>query len=66
MATVESMTPTSDWVMGEQFTAADVVFGGTLDFVMQFGWLKDASPTVAAYVKRIRSRPAYQQTHLES
>jgi glutathione S-transferase len=66
LATVEAMTPKSDWVMGEQFTAADVVFGGTLDFAMQFGWLQEASPTVAAYVGRIRARPAYQQTHPES
>jgi len=63
MATVESMTPLSDWVLGSQFSAADVVFGGTLDFAVQFGWLESPSPRVAAYVRRIKDRPAYRQSH---
>ena len=62
LATVESMTPETDWALGKQFTAADVVFGGMLDFSMRFGWM-EASPKVAAYVDRIRARPAYQATH---
>ncbi|MCZ6852603.1 MAG: glutathione S-transferase C-terminal domain-containing protein [Gammaproteobacteria bacterium] len=60
------MTPESGWVLGERFTAADVVFGGTLDFAIQFGWLAEPSPKVEAYVKRIRARPAYRDTHPES
>jgi len=65
MATVESMTPSARWAMGEQFTAADVVFGGALAF---FGGFKmmEASPKVAAYVERIKARPVYQETHPES
>ncbi len=63
MATVEAMTPGADWALGAQFTTADVVFGGTLDFAVQFGWLKSPSPKVAAYVKRIKARPAYRATH---
>ena len=66
LATVEAMTPETDWVMGEQFTAADVVFGGTLDFAMQFGWLKNPLPKVVDYVKRIKARPAYRSSHDES
>lgn len=62
LATVETMTPEASWALGEQFTAADVVFGGLLDFSMRFN-LMDASPKVAAYVKRIRKRPAYRETH---
>ncbi len=63
MASVEAMTPDTDWVMGAEFTAADVVFGGTLDFAVQFGWLKSPSPKVANYIKRIQARPAYRTTH---
>jgi len=63
MATVESMTPTDDWALGKQFTTADVVFGGMLDFSIIFGWLESPSPKVAAYVKRIKSRPAYRASH---
>jgi len=63
MATVESLTPSSHWALGSQFTAADVVFGGTLDFVVQAGCLASPSPRVAAYVRRIKDRPAYRQSH---
>ncbi len=62
LATVEAMAPETTWVLGEQFTAADVVFGGLLDFSMAFN-LIDASPKVAAYVERIRQRPSYRETH---
>lgn len=63
ITTLESMTPERDWVMGAQFSAADVVFGGFLDFAVQFQWLKSPSPKVAAYVKRIKARPAYRSSH---
>ena len=62
LATIEAMTPETGWALGEKFTAADVVFGGLLDFSMIFNWI-DASPKVAAYVARIRQRPAYRETH---
>lgn len=62
LATIETMTPEADWALGAQFTAADVVFGGLLDFSMLFNWM-DASPKVTAYVKRIRQRPSYRETH---
>lgn len=63
LATVEALTPEADWALGWQFSAADVVFGGTLDFAVQFGWLESPSPKVAAYVRRLKDRPAYQLTH---
>ncbi|MEE8509181.1 MAG: glutathione S-transferase family protein [Myxococcota bacterium] len=62
MATVESMTPETGWALGEKFTAADVVFGGALAFFSGFEMMK-ASPKVAAYVERIKARPAYQASH---
>jgi glutathione S-transferase len=66
LASMEAMTPESDWALHKQFTAADVVFGGTLDFAIQFGWLKEPSERVNAYVQRLRQRPAYRATHPES
>jgi len=62
LATVEAMTPETGWALGAQFTAADVVFGGLLDFSMVFN-LINASPKVAAYVARIRQRLSYRETH---
>ena len=56
------MTPDAGWVMGERFSAADVVFGGTLAFLCQTGML-EPSPRVAAYVERIQARPAFRETH---
>lgn len=62
LATVEAMTPETGWALGDQFSTADVVFGGALAFFTGFNMLK-ATPKVAAYVGRIKERPAYQATH---
>ncbi len=62
MAAVESMTPEVGWALGEQFTAADVVFGAWVDFSIRVNWMK-ASPKVSAYMERLRARPIYQATH---
>jgi len=66
LTTIEEMTPETDWALGKQFSAADVVFGGSLDFFIQFGWMKAASPKQLAYVRRLKGRPAYRQSHDES
>lgn len=63
LATIESMTPETDWALGDQFSAADVVFGGTLDFAVQLGWLASPSVKVSAYVRRIKGRQAYRDSH---
>jgi len=62
LATIEEMTPQTNWAIGKEFTAADIVFGGLLDFFITFKLL-DASPKVAAYIDRIRQRPAYLESH---
>lgn len=62
MAAVEAMTPSEGWAIGDRFTAADVVFGGTLAFFSGFQMLQ-ASPKVEAYVSRIQARPHYQASH---
>ncbi|MFT7246932.1 MAG: glutathione S-transferase [Candidatus Azotimanducaceae bacterium] len=66
MASIESMTPAQDWVLGKSFSAADIVFGGTLDFSIQFGWVQEPTEKVQTYVKRLQQRPAYLETHPES
>ncbi len=63
LATIEALTPQSGWALGERFSAADVVFGGTLDFAAQFGWLEAPSDGVAAYIRRLKDRPAYRASH---
>jgi glutathione S-transferase len=60
---MNEMTPAAGWILGDRFSAADVVFGGMLSFACQFGWIPDPAPQVTGYVERIRSRPAYQQAN---
>lgn len=62
LATIEAMTPHSGWALGDEFTAADIVFGGLLDSAVTFGMLAP-SPKVAAYIFRLQQRPAYKETH---
>ena len=47
------------WVMGEQFTAADVLLGSSVNFMKQFGLLGEGSG-LEPYLERCLARPAYQ------
>lgn len=48
------------WLMGEQFTAADVVIGANVRWGMSFKLLPER-PEFTAYVARIAARPATQR-----
>lgn len=48
------------FLIGEQFTAADVVFGGLLHWADVCGQLAGRAPQ-AAYLERLRERPAFQR-----
>lgn len=48
------------WILGEQFTAADVMLGSSTVFLRMFGMLPE-SPTLTAYADRCLARPAYQK-----
>jgi len=45
------------WLLGEQFTAADVVLGANIRFGTMFKLIPDR-PAFAAYIKRMSERPA--------
>jgi glutathione S-transferase len=49
-----------DFVLGEMFSMADVVLGGTLRYLVRFKLLTP-SPKVAAYIARLDARPAAQR-----
>ena len=51
---------TGDFVLGDMFSMADVVFGGTLRYLTRFKLLA-ASPAVTAYLARLDARPALQR-----
>jgi len=45
------------YLLGDRFSMADVVFGGTLRYMLRFKML-EASPVVQAYADRLAARPA--------
>jgi len=48
------------YLLGDMFSIADVIFGGTIRFMLQFGML-EANPTLSAYAQRLGERPACQK-----
>lgn len=46
------------WVMGEQFCAADILLGSSLNFMKIFGILPEI-PVLEAYIERCLARPAF-------
>ncbi len=47
------------YLLGTRFSAADVLWGGALNYMTMFGLLPER-PEIAAYVERITSRPAFK------
>lgn len=45
------------WLLGDTFSMADVLMGGTLGYMLDFK-LIDPRPELVAYVERFRARPA--------
>ncbi len=48
------------FILGDMFSMADVIFGGTLRFMLRFGRMP-ATPALTAYVDRLDKRPALQR-----
>ncbi len=59
VATLSDGIGAGPWILGEQFTAADVMLGSSVHFLQLFGLLGDA-PVLVEYVDRCRQRPAFQ------
>lgn len=49
------------YLLGERFTMADTILGGTLGFMLRFKMI-EARPAFTAYAKRLEERPAYQRS----
>lgn len=48
------------WLLGDRFTMADVCFGATIRFMLQFGMLEKRE-RIVAYAERLAARPAQQR-----
>lgn len=49
------------WILGERFTAADVVVGSGVNWGLMFGTIPKR-PELEAYAERLRARPALQRS----
>ena len=49
-----------EYLLGSEFSMADVIFGGTLRFMLQFKMLEPL-PVFSAYAERLSARPALQR-----
>ena len=60
IATWDAALDGRDWILGDQFTAADVMPGSNAIFLGMFGMLP-ASRNLADYADRCSQRPAYRR-----
>jgi glutathione S-transferase len=59
-----AITP-GPWILGEQFTAADVFVGTHLGWGLRFGTIAER-PAFARYVERRAQRPAFMRTEAQN
>jgi glutathione S-transferase len=60
LSTMESAIKGRDFLLGKEFSMADVIFGGTIRFMLGFKML-EARPLFTAYAERLGARPALQR-----
>lgn len=57
LASIEEAIGGGPWLLGERFSMADVIFGGTVRFMLRFGMIEPRESFVA-YAARLDARPA--------
>lgn len=60
MATLRAGLARGPWILGERFSAADVLLGTSCSFMRQFKILED-EPVLFAYADSCTARPAFQR-----
>lgn len=60
LETLETGLGDSEWILGANFTAADVMLGSSVVFMRLFGLLPE-SERMSAYADRCLARPGYQK-----
>jgi glutathione S-transferase len=58
--TMESAITDREFLLGDRFSMADVIFGGTVRFMLRFNML-EPRPAFTAYAERLSARPASQR-----
>jgi glutathione S-transferase len=54
-----------EWILGSQFSAADVMIGSTLMWCQMMGMVDPSKQNVAAYLGRCMARPAVQRANAD-
>jgi glutathione S-transferase len=60
VSAIEAALHGRDFVLGDSFSIADVIFGGTIRYLLRFNML-EPRPAFTAYVERLNARPAAQR-----
>jgi len=60
MTAISSAVASGPFLLGEMFSMADVIFGGTLRYMTMFGMMKP-TPEIAAYLANLNARPALKR-----
>jgi glutathione S-transferase len=61
LAVLDRTLTGKQWVLGDEFSAADVMLGYTLHAAKLFGLLEGRFPELRGYVERLEGRPAFQK-----
>jgi glutathione S-transferase len=61
LAATESALAKGPYLLGERFSMADTILGGTLRYFLMFKMI-DPKPAFSAYVARLEARPAFQRS----
>lgn len=65
LATMEQAVTGRDFLLGKDFSMADVIFGGTLRYMLMVKMI-DATPALRAYADRLAARPALQRAEAKN
>jgi glutathione S-transferase len=60
LSTMESAVSHGDYLLGDMFSMADVIFGGTVRYMTMFKMI-EPRPALTAYSERLAARPALQR-----
>ncbi len=61
IATMESAILGRDFVLGNEFSMADLIFGGTIAYMLDFKML-EPRPSFTGYAERVRARLSYARS----
>jgi glutathione S-transferase len=61
LSVIEEVVAQGPWLLGERFSAADVMVGSDVNFGINVFKLVEPRPALMAYVARCAARPAFQR-----